>query len=481
MQTEKSLATAASKAGMDEKTARKYRDLGRLPSPLKKERTWRTRKDPFQEVWYELREMLELNPKLQAKTLFQYLQREYPGKFQDGQIRTFQQKVKTWRALEGPPKEVYFPQVHYPGRLCQSDFTSMSSLGITIQGQPFPHMIYHFVLTYSNWETGTICFSECFESLSEGLQNALWKLGGVPKMHQSDRLSAAVNNQCDAEEFTASYTALLNHYRIEGRKIQADCANENGDVEQRHHRFKIAVEQSLLLRGSKDFISHQEYRKFLNKLFHQLNAGRQERFDEELKVLGRLPVRRLDDYKRLTVRVRASSTIRVHNNVYSVNSRLIGEQVIVHLYSDHLEIWYAQKKVETHTRLRGEGKYSVNYRHIIDWLVRKPGAFENYLYKASLFPSHYFRMAYDVLVETRPHKASREYLEILYLAARESESGVEDALRFLFDKDRKISPQEVEAILKSSEKISRITDVEIQDIDLNVYDLLMEEKEVVPC
>lgn len=481
MQTEKSFATAASKAGMDEKTARKYRDLGTLPSQLKKERTWRTRKDPFKEVWDELREMLELNPKLQAKTLFQYLQREYPGKFQDGQIRTFQQKVRIWRALEGPPKEVYFPQVHYPGQLCQSDFTTMSSLGVTIQGQAFPHMIYHFVLTYSNWETGTICYSESFESLSEGFQNAVWELGGVPKMHQTDRLSAAVHNQCDTKDFTASYAALLNHYRIEGRKIQAGCANENGDIEQRHHRFKMAVEQSLLLRGSRDFISHQEYRQFLNKLFHQLNAGRHERFEEELKVLRRLPARRLDDYKRLTVRVRASSTIRVLHNVYSVNSRLIGEQVIVHLYSDHLDVWYAQKRIETHTRLRGDGKFSVNYRHIIDWLVRKPGAFENYLYKASLFPSHHFRMAYDVLVKTRPQRAHREYLEILYMAARETESGVEDALCHLFDKGYTISALEVEKLLKSGKKISRVRDVEIPDVDLSVYDHLIEEKEVVPC
>lgn len=120
---------------------------------------------------------------MEAKTLFDDLQRKDPGRFQDGQLRTLQRRIKAWRALEGPESEVYFSQEHKPGNFCQSDFTHLSTLEITITGQPFPHMIYHFVLTYSNWETGTICFSENFESLSEGLQNALWELGGVPKRH----------------------------------------------------------------------------------------------------------------------------------------------------------------------------------------------------------------------------------------------------------------------------------------------------------
>jgi len=246
MQSEKSMASAASKAGMDEKTARKYVRSGKLPSQFKKERTWRTRKDPFEEVWDELLDLLQVNPGLLGTTLFEHLQRTYPGRFPDNQLRTLQQRIKRWRALEGPPKEVYFPQVHHPGRLCQSDFTAMSGLNVTIQGKVFPHLVYHFVLTYSNWETGTICFSESFESLSEGLQNALWELGGVPLDHQSDRMSAAVNNQCDAKDFTTRYKNLMNHYGLKGRKIQAGCANENGDVEQRHHRFKIAVDQALL-------------------------------------------------------------------------------------------------------------------------------------------------------------------------------------------------------------------------------------------
>jgi len=148
---------------------------------------------------------LDLNPGLEAKSLFEHFQQEYPGLFSDGQLRTFQRKVKCWGVLEGPGKEVFFPQEHYPVDVSKSDFTCMNSLGVTIQGARFDHLIYHFVLTYSNWEAGTICFSETFESLSEGLQNALWELGGVPGRHRADRLSAAVHKECNPEEFTARY------------------------------------------------------------------------------------------------------------------------------------------------------------------------------------------------------------------------------------------------------------------------------------
>jgi hypothetical protein len=257
----RTLGVAAAKSGMDEKTARKYRDLDRLPNELKAERIriWRTRENPFEEIWEMVKSFLENNSGLEAKTLFEHLQRQYPGRFSDGQIRTFQRRVKNWRATEGPAREVFFPQVHKPGKLSQSDFTHMGKLGITIGGVLFDHLIYHFVLTYSNWETGTICFSESFESLSDGLQQALWKLGGVPEAHQTDRLSTAVNKPENPEEFTQRYQGLLSYYRLTGHKTQPASPNENGDVEQRHHRFKRALDQALMLCGSRDFATRKEY------------------------------------------------------------------------------------------------------------------------------------------------------------------------------------------------------------------------------
>lgn len=438
--TEKTLSITATKAGMDEKTARKYRGLKRLPSKVQVEHTWRTRKDPFAKVWAELEDKLGNNPGLQANTLFDDLQRRYPGEFADGQLRTLQRRVKVWRGLNGPGKEVFFSQKHEPGVLCQSDFTHMDSLGVTIARQPFRHLIYHFVLTYSNWETGTICFSESFESLAQGLQNALWELGGVPVVHQLDRMSAAVSNLSKRKEFTKRYEALLRHYGVEGRKIQAGKANENGDVEQRHYRFKVALDQALMLRGSRDFATHKAYQAFSHQLFNRLNASRRDRLTEELKHLRLLPNRRLDASKKLRLRVGPSSTINIQGNAYSVHSRLIGERVEVRLSALHVEVWYAQKKVETMPRIRGRGQHQINYRHIIDWLARKPGAFEHYRYRDALFPSSRFRIAYDTLKEQSPATAHKEYLKLLYLAARETEVGVDERYAYCLTKRNRSTP-----------------------------------------
>lgn len=479
VQTEMSFGTAAAKAGMDEKTARKYRKLGKLPSEIRKEHTWRTREDFFKDVWPEVESKLRLIPGVESKTLFEDLQRKYPGRFSDGQLRTLQRRIKIWRATEGPPKEVFFPQEHKPGRLCQSDFTHMKKLGITIAGEPFDHLIYHFVLTYSNWETGTVCFSESFESLSEGLQNALWKLGGIPEMHRTDCLTTAVQKTSHPDEFTHRYEDLLNHYGLEGQKTNPDSPHENGDVEQRHHRFKRAVEQSLLLRGHREFKDRKTYEMFLEKLFAQLNMGREKRFIEEQEALRQLPRRRLESCKNITLRVGPSSTIRVNKNVYSVSSRLVGERVEVRLYVDRLEIWYAQKQVETLPRLKGEGRSAINYRHIIDSLIRKPGAFENYRYRDELFPTIRFRITYDYLKRQHSQKvAVKEYLSILLLAARDGETAVDDILRVLIDEGLEITEKRVKVLLNDGKDVPPVTDVHITAVDLNCYDRLLE---VAPC
>lgn len=168
-----------------------------------------------------------------------------------------------------------------------------------------------------------------YESLSGGLQNALWKLGGVPETHRTDCMSAAVNKDCNKDEFTRRYLELLDHYSMTGAKTSAGRANEIGDVEQRHYRFKRALDQSLMLRGSRDFEDREDYKLFVDGLLSQLNAGRREKLKEELSFLKPLPARRLDDSKKITVKVSKGSTIHVLHNTYSVNSRLIGEYVQV--------------------------------------------------------------------------------------------------------------------------------------------------------
>jgi hypothetical protein len=481
MQMTKTQEMAAAKAEMDVKTARKYCQLGKLPSDVKVEHTWRTRFDPFAEVWAELERYLTGNPGLEAKTLFDYLQRTYPGSFADGQLRTLQRRVKQWRALQGPGKTVMFPQEHQPGVLCQSDFTHMSDLGITIAGEPFAHMLYHFVLTYSNWETGTICFSESFESLSQGLQDALWKLGGVVKEHQSDRLSAAVANPASRGRFREQYAALLRYYGLQGRMIHVRQPHENGDVEQRHYRFKRALSQALMLRGSRDFASRADYAVYLERLFEQLNANRQARFAEELALLRPLPARRLESCTRLQLKVGPSSTIRVKHNVYSVHSRLIGERIEVRVYAEHLEVWYAQRCVERLVRLRGEGKHHIQYRHMIECLVRKPGAFERYRYRSDLFPTHRFRMAYDQFTARWPQRASQEYVKLLELAAKENEAAVDTVLQQLLEQGTAIEVAEVACLVKQALEPQASPDVRIAPVDLSVYDRLLVSGEEVRC
>jgi hypothetical protein len=473
VEREPTLALAAAKAGMDEKTARRYRRLGKLPSELQSPRTWRTRSDPFTEVWAEVAGFLAESPQLEALTLFGYLQRQYPGKFADGQLRTLQRQVKTWRAVQGPAREVFFAQQHHPGELGQSDFTHMTSLGVRIGGSLFEHLIYHFVLTYSNWETGTICFSESFESLSAGLQNALWELGGVPQAHQTDRMTLAVNQMPHPEEFTRRYRGLLDHYGLAGRAIQARKANENGDVEQSHHRFKVAVEQALLLRGCRDFADRAEYATFLAGVMRQRNAGRRQRFAEELAVLRALPRRRLDASRRLRVRVGAGSAMRVLKNTYSVHSRLIGEEVTVRVRAEELEVWYGQRQVDRLPRLRGVGKHRIDYRHVISWLVRKPGAFANYRYRDELFPTSRFRQAYDWLLAASPLQAAREYLQILEQAALGSEERVDAALQQLLAAEQPLSAEAVATVVDGAAGPATITDVHITAVDLESYDGLL--------
>src|SRR5208283_4668350 len=224
---------------------------------------------------------------------------------------------------------------------------------------------------------------------------------------------------------TRRYQGLLEHYDLLPEKTNPDSGNENGDVEQRHHRFKRAVDQALMLRGSRDFTDVQAYGQFLKALTDQLNRGRRPRFAEELKVLRGLPPVRLEAVKRLEARVDCGSLIHVDRNAYSVNSRLIGEKVEVRLYVGHLEVWYGQKKVDQLPRLRGRIQHRVNYRHVIDWLVRKPGAFADYRYQADLFPSSLFRVAYDRLKSQYAGGADKQYLKILELAAKENQSLVE--------------------------------------------------------
>ncbi len=421
---------AAARAGMSVRAARTYERLGTLPSQLKQPRVYRTRPDPFAEDWSWIAAELTRDPALQAMTLFALACERRPGHYRATQVRTLQRQIAAWRAQSGPDREVFFAQVHRPGVAAQSDFTHMTDLGITLAGMPFAHLIFHLVLPYSNVEAIHLALSESFEALAEGVEIALWQIGGVPQQHRTDHLSAAMR-PLDAEgrrQATARYAALMAHYGMEPTTNNLGEAHENGDVEQAHFRFKQAVDQALRVRGSREFADREAYRHFLQDLVRQRNLTRQHRFGEERQALRPLPHAPLDLYRELRVPVSRGSTIQVLRNTYSVPSRLIGTTVTVRVRAEILDLYHGTVHLLTIPRLLGERQHRIEYRHISASLVRKPGAFAQYRYRDDLFPTLTFRRAYDALVQTMPHRADREYVRLLHLAAGTSEAAVDAIL-----------------------------------------------------
>lgn len=426
---------AAARAGMSERTARKYEQAGALPSALKRPHNWQTRTNPFEDDWPWVVEQLERDPALQSTTLFALLCERHPDRYRPTQERTLRRHIAKWRLLYGPNKDVMFEQIHTPGERAQSDFTHMDDLGVTIAGEPFPHLVYHFVLTYSNVEAASLCFSETFEALAEGIEKALWHIGGVPKQHRTDHLSAAVRQlrQPEREDWTVRYQALMAHYSMQPTWNNAGAAHENGDVEQAHHRFKEALDQALRARGSRDFASRAAYEHFLQNLIHKRNQTRAEKFAAEKTALCPLPSRELAPCKELRVVVSQFSTITVATNRYSVPSRLIGSTVLVRIRAERLEGYVGPTRVFELPRMQGKQQHRIDYRHIIHALVRKPGAFTAYRYREDLFPTTTFRQAYDRLVDSGQTRADREYVRILHLAATTSEAEVETALQIVLE------------------------------------------------
>jgi hypothetical protein len=468
------LRRAAMRANMDRKSARKYRDSGQLPEESRRPHTWRTRPDPLVEVWPAVVEQLQKERRLQAKTLWDWVQREHAGKCAESARRTFERRVRRWKAQHGSAKELFFTQMHTAGRLAASDFTSMNELRVTIAGVPFDHLLYHYTLTYSNWEHVTLCSGEDFVSLSTGYQNAVWELGAATERHRTDRMTLAVHHDGNPERFTDKYRALMGHYGVQAEATNPASGNENGDVESSHGHFKKAVEQELLLRGSRDFGSREEYWELLQKVRKRRNAGRTAKLAEELAVMRPLPERRLETLEREKVTVRRGSTIRVKHNTYSVPARLVGEEVEARIGMEEIEVWYAGELVQRMPRLRGQDKHQIDYRHIIGWLVRKPGAFARYVYREDLFPTLVYRRAYDALVAQQPGRADKEYVHLLSLASQEGEVRVAEALTKLLEHRQPLSEQALRTLLGEATPLAEAAQVEVPAVDLCVYDALLE-------
>jgi hypothetical protein len=474
------VSIAALHADVDRKTSGKYLAMEQPWEEGRKPRDWRTRKDVFTEHWPEVERHLTDAPELEAKALFEWLLEQHPGVYQPGQVRSFQRQVRRWRALHGPDKEVYFRQDHKPGRRMQTDFTCLNELEITINGEAFPHWACHSVLTYSNWEWATLCRSENYVALKQGFQAAIWKLGHVPCEHWTDHTTAAthvVAASTTAESgwvYNPPYEGLMNHFGIQPRTIQVASPNENGDVESSNGNMKRCLHQHLLLRGSRDFQSRDEWRGFFEGVINKRNTPRHVRLVEELAVMKPLEVDLLPEYEIEQPRVSAWSTIQVHRTAYSVPSRLIGEKVRAHRYEDHVDVYYADVLQASMPRQTGRGDAVIDYRHIIDWLVRKPGAFRDYRYHEQMFPTLAFRKAYDQLLGACAERvADREYLAVLQLAYRHGESLTETAIRQLLEKG--ITPRLAAVLEFLPQPDLTLPEMAPLAVDLHIYDALLSE------
>jgi transposase len=474
---------AAAKAGMSERSARKYGRLGRAPSQVKAPHTWRTRADPFEGVWPEIEALLRQDGGLQAKTIWTELNERHAGRFSVGQLRTLQRRLLAWRVTSGPDREVFFPQRHTPGEQAQSDFTDMRRLEVMIAGQLFPHLLYHFVLTYSNWEAVSICPSESFESLSAGVQSALWRLGGVPLEHRTDNLSAATHELAESRgrDFTERYRELIDHYGLRASRNFPGNAHENGDVESANGGLKNAIDQRLRLRGSRAFISKEAYVGFLETCVQARNATRQARIDEERAHLRALPVRPLPAYRESYATVSRASAVRVLKHSYSVSSRLIGCQLRVRLHADIVELDYKGECVATMERLVGRDAHRIDYRHIIHTLVRKPGAFRRYVFREWLFPSLEFRRAYDALLAGGSDQADLDYVRILHLAAGDGEETVRAVLASLLASAAAPTYEAVRAKVRGPRTPEAVPFLNITAPDLTIYDRLLGTSAEAVC
>ena len=476
----KTQETAAAKANISERSGRRI-EKDELQPGSKRKRNWRTRTDPFEAVWEsEIVPLLDKKPKLTPITLFEKLQDDHPGDYPDSKKRTFQRRVSEWKALYGPDKEIMFRQEQVVGRMGLSDFTKLKEVTITIQGQPFTHLLYHFRMAFSGWcSVKVIHGGESYAALAEGLQDALWRLGGVPREHRSDSLSAAYHNltKDESEDVTRRYQQLCRHYGMEPTRNNRGKGHENGAVESPHGHLKKRIRQALLLRDSCDFNSVVAYEDFLADIVRKINARKQNKIEEERQHLQSLPLQRTVAYAELVVAVSTSSTILVKRVLYTVPSRLIGESLRVHVYDNRLDVYLGATHTVTLSRKfapsHNRRARQVDYRHVIGSLERKPQAFRYSQLRDDLLPDELYKSVWAWLDrEMQPRKACKTMVGILALAHRANcERQLGDYLQKMMI--RQVIPNLYKLQQKFEQREQSIPHVKIEQPPAKSYDILL--------
>lgn len=470
---------AAARAGFSAATG--YR-LAQDPRPPSQRQTSRSRRrpDPLADIFEaEIVPLLTASPSLRAVAVFEEMQRRHPA-LDAGVRRTMERRIRAWRALHGPEREVIFRQTHAPGRMGLSDFTAMTGLGVSVAGAPLDHLLYHFRLPWSGFEHAHVILGgESFVALAAGLQDGLWSLGGSPREHRSDSLSAAFRNlDADARtDLTERYEALCAHYRMTPSRNNRGIAHENGSIESAHGHIKNALRDALLLRGSAAFDDVADYRRFVAELVSRKNRRQAARIEAERAHLQSLPEQRACDYEEAIVTVTSSSGFTLRKVFYSVPSRLIGHRLRVRLHDDRLDVLLGGTQLMTLARGRpaGNGKHGhvVDYRHVIHALRRKPMALLNLAYRDKLFPREAYRRCFEQLLERLSERdACRAMVALLELAhERGCEAELADCLAAALAKSR--LPDLVALRARFAPDPARLPEITVTLASLASYDTLL--------
>jgi transposase InsO family protein len=467
--------TSAAKAGVSVRSGRR---IEKQPSPVKQQRHWKTRKDPFEAVWAsELVPLLAKEPSLTGLTLWEYLDERYPDQYPYGTLRTLQRRVKHWKATQGPDKPVIFRQALPAGQQGLSDFTHPNS-EITIAGEPFPHLIYQFRLAFSGWRFAHIVQGgESYSALAEGLQKALRKAGGAPQEHRTDSLSAAYVNDHEKQRLTQAYQGVCQHYGMTPSTNNVGVSHENGAIETAHGSLKHRIDQAIKLRGSADFESIAAYQALINRCIGRLNRYSASRFQEEQKALQPLPTDDFIDFTELTVKVTTSSTISVKRGLYTVPSRLIGETLRIHLYHDRLTGFVGQTQVLTLQRVypksaNGRAR-QIDYRHVIHSLAAKPQAFRFLKFRDELLPDSTWRQLWHWVDQQLPQREACKWMVgVLRIAA---DHHCQDQLgRELLEQAQQHALPNLKTLQDRYLDQQNSPDMRAKQHDINEYDGLLE-------
>ena len=470
---------SAAKAGFSRATAFRIDADPRLPSHKVVPRT-RRRPDPLAAIWEaDVVPILKAAPGIRTVSIMAELRRRHRD-LNPNIRRTLERRITHWRAGHGPERDVIFRQEHQPGRMGLSDFTDTSALNITVAGVALVHRLYHFRLAFSGFAHAHVVLGgESFVALAEGLQNALWALGGVPGEHRSDSLSAAFRNldKAAADDLTQRYQGLMAHYGMTPSRNNPGVAHENGSIESPHGHLKNALKDALLLRGSTDFDDLDAYRRFVDVIIGRQNAYNRKRIKLEMPSLGKLPKQRTADFEEKTVTVTRSGGFMLNRVFYTAPSRLIGHRLRVRLYDDRLECFLGSTAMMTLRRgqpvSESKGGHVVDYRHVIHALRKKPMALLNLVYRDQLFPRPAYARAFEAfLAATGDRRACKTTVELLSLAHdRACEAELAEALAADVDAGRLPDLAFLSAYFGPSPASAPLINVDV--VPLSAYDELV--------